>query len=200
MRATETRLQLALITLLVSSSVGSLMQGPAEPVWVPQNPPFGAVAALMGLPDLRSIMPVAGPALTDVRVADTPNPFTPRPGYYLRLTRLGDRIDARLFIWWFGNVFSIEPPANPSRRCTAPTEAVRVCVQEVSLASRDWRPLMQTLLKAQPCGTSRATDQYELRLQVFDKHYRESDVCDPVAQEVGKLFEGLVAALEGRRR
>jgi hypothetical protein len=190
-KATETRLQLALITLLVSSSVGPRMQGPPEPVWVPQNPPFGAVAALMGLPDLRSIMPVAGPALTDVRVADSPNPFIYRPGNYLRLTRLGDRINARLFIWWFGNAGPYEPPADPSRRCTAPTEAVRVCVQEVSLASRDWRPLMQTVLQAQPCGTSRPTDQYELRLQIFDKQYRESDVCDPLAQEVGKLFQTL---------
>jgi hypothetical protein len=135
-------------------------------------------------------MPVAGPGLTDVRVADTPNPFTPRPGNYLRLTRLGDRIDARLFIWWFGNVRPAEPPVDPSRRCTAPTEAVGVCVQEVSLALRDWRPLMQTLLEAQPCG-SRGTDQYELRLQIFDKRYRESEVCDPIAQEVGKLFEAL---------
>lgn len=50
---------------------------------------------------------------------------------------------------------------------------------------------MQTLLEAQPCGTSRATDQYELRLQVFDQQYREFDVCDPLAQEVGKLFATL---------
>jgi hypothetical protein len=40
-------------------------------------------------------------------------------------------------------------------------------------------------------STSRATDQYELRLQVFDKQYRESDVCDSLAQEVGKLFATL---------
>lgn len=77
MKATETRLQLALITLLVSSSVGSRMQGPPEPVWVPQNPPFGAVAALMGLPDLRSIMPVAGP-LSPMCVLPTPLTRLPR--------------------------------------------------------------------------------------------------------------------------
>ena len=185
------RFQPLFIALLLSGAAGQSVQGPKEPVWVPQNPPFGAVAALMGLPDLRSIMPVAGPALTDVRVADIPNPFTPRPGNYLRLTRLVDRIDARLFVWWFGNVFEAEPPVDSSRRCTAPTEAVRVCVQEVSLASRDWRPLLQTLLEAQPCRTSRATDQYELRVQVFDKRFRESEVCDPIAQEVGKLFQTL---------
>jgi hypothetical protein len=92
---------------------------------------------------------VAGPALTDVRVADRPNPLIPRPCNYLRLTRLGDRIDALLFVWWFGNVFEAELPLHPSRRCTTPTEAGRLCVQEVSLASRDWRPLMQMLLEAQ---------------------------------------------------
>jgi hypothetical protein len=191
MKVAEAGVQLAFITLLVSSSVGPRMQGPPEPVWAPQNPPFGAVAALMGLPDLRSIMPVAGPALTDVRVADSPNRFSYQPGNYLRLTRLRDRINARLFTWWFDNVGPYEPPADPSRRCTAATEAVRVCVQEVSLASRDWGPLMQTLLKAQPCTASRPTDQYELRLQIFDKQYRESDVCDPVAPDVGKLFQTL---------
>jgi len=191
MRAAETVLELAIIALFVVTSVGPATQGPTEPVWVPQNPPFGAVAALMGLPDLRSIMPVAGPALTDVRVADRPNPSVYQPGKYLRLTRLGDRINARLFIWWFRNVGPYEPPADPSRRCTAtPTEAPGVCVQEVSLPTRDWRPLIQTLLEADPCG-SRGTDQYELRLQIFDKQYRESDVCDPVAQEVGKLFQTL---------
>ncbi len=186
------RFQLLFITLLLSGAAGQSVQGPKEPIWVPQNPPFGAVAALMGLPDLRSIMPVAGPALTDVRVADTPNPFIYRPGNYLRLTRLGDRVDARLFMWWFDNVGPYEPPPDPSRRCTAPpTEAVRVCVQEVPLASRDWRPLMRTLLEAEPCSTSRATDQYELRVQVFDKRFLESEVCDPIAQEVGKLFQTL---------
>jgi hypothetical protein len=70
---------------------------------------------------------VAGPALTDVRVADRPNPLIPRPGNYLRLTRLGDRIDALLFVWWFGNVFEAELPLHPSRRCTTPTEAGRLC-------------------------------------------------------------------------
>ena len=60
------------------------IQGPKEPVWVPQNPPFGAVATLMGLPDLPSIMPVGGPALTDLRVADRPN-----PSVYVRLRAHG---------------------------------------------------------------------------------------------------------------
>jgi hypothetical protein len=174
------------------------MQGPPEPVWIPQAPPFGAIAALGGFPDLRSIQPVAGPAMTDVRVADFSG-LRLGPGRFLRLTQVGDTIHARLFLWWFGNVGPYEPPTDPSRRCTAPAEGPRVCVQSVPLGSRDWKPLMRTLLGAQPCGP-RPTDGYELRLQIFDKRYRESEVCDPVAEEVGKLFGVLLLPFEARKQ
>ena len=191
MKVAETGFQLALITLLVSSSVGPRMQGPTEPVWVPQNPPFGTIATLVDHPELPSILPMAGPTLTDVRVADFGGGFWQWPGKYLRLRRIGDRIDARLFLWWYGNKGPHEPPADPSRRCTTPTEGLRVCVQAVAFSSRDWWPLMQTLLEAQPSCGSRSTDEYELRLQIFDKRYRESEVCGPIAEKVGKLFETL---------
>jgi hypothetical protein len=177
--------------LLLGSTAPSQTRGPNEPVWVPQAPPFGAIAALAGFPDLRSIRPVAGPVMTDVRVGDFSG-LRQGPGRFLRLKQVGDKIEASLFLWWFGNIGPGEPPMDRNRRCTAPVEGPRVCVQPVWLEARDWRPLLRALLEASPCPQSRPTDQYELRLQVFDKGYRESDVCDPVAEEVGKLFAAIV--------
>jgi hypothetical protein len=178
------------LALLLSSTAPPQTHGPKEPVWVPQAPPFGAIAALAGFPDLRSIQPVAGPVMTDVRVGDFSG-LSQGPGRFLRLTQVGDKIEASPFLWWFGNIGPAEPPMDRNRRCTAPVEGPRVCVQPVSLAARDWTPLLRTLLEAS-CPQSRPTDQYELRLQIFDKRYRESDACDPVAEEFGKLFAAIV--------
>jgi hypothetical protein len=185
---------------LLSVASIEVPQAPTAPVWVPQAPPFGVVAALMGFPDLRSIQPVAGPAVIDVRVSDW-SPLGFRPGRLLRLIKRGDEITATLTLWWFGNITGSQlPPAATARRCTAGVEGGTVCAQPVKLEHREWAPLLRRLLDSPPCPVQRPTDEYELRIQIFERQYRELDVCNPVAAQVGALFIELERAAFTPRR
>jgi hypothetical protein len=55
------------IVLLGTTLIG---QAPKEPVWVPQTVPFGGIAALAGIPELRAVFPMAGPMTLDARLAE----------------------------------------------------------------------------------------------------------------------------------
>ena len=173
-----------------------LHQQQNEPVWYAAAPPFGAIAVLAGIPDLASVRPTTatkGPRMTDIRVADLPGWYS-LPGRYLRLTQVGDTISATMFQWSVGSD-RMMPPVDPSRRCTAPTEGPPVCIQSVGLpADMDWKPLMETLLKAQPCGSPRPADARELRLHaVHDppSGFRQVDICGQLADEVWNQFDRL---------
>jgi hypothetical protein len=84
-----------ILTALVVGVVESDAQVPTAPVWVPQAPPFGAIATLAQLPDLRSVWAVAGPASTDIRVAEW-SPLSPTPSRFLRLLQVDSAIKPTL--------------------------------------------------------------------------------------------------------
>src|SRR5690349_8842773 len=176
-----------LATVVVLAGAGARAQSPTAPVWVPQAPPFGTIATLSLLPDLRSIQPVAGPPVTDIRVADW-SPLRQGPGRVLRLLEVDGAITPTLILWWFGTLGPPAPPENSTRRCTMSAESGRVCIQPVLVREQDWKTLMQSLLVAQPCPRSRPTDGYELRLQVYASRasppFREAEVCNSVADDL----------------
>jgi len=185
-----------LLTALVVGVVESEAQVPTAPVWVPQAPPFGAIATLSHLPDLRSVSPLTGPPVTDVRVAEW-SPLSLTPGRFLRLLHVDNAVKPTLTLWWFGGLGPAEPPLTADRRCTIPAESPRVCVQPVLAPERkEWAVLMQTLLSAEPCPPMRPTDGFELRLQVYESsrvspRYRELAICDPVAAELRRRLDAM---------
>jgi len=172
----------------------SWAQVPSEPVWVPQAPPFGTIAALAGIPEIRAVFPMAGPLVTDVRVAERKGGFF--PSRFLRLTDTSGDLKATIYLWWIGSLGPYEPPASSATQCTVPREGPRVCILPIALnLQRDWRSVLNKVLAADVCPVTRATDAYELRVQVFERvpypRYRDSDLCDPTAKEFRELFDAL---------
>jgi len=185
-----------LITAFAAFVVASgAWQGPKEPVWVPQAPPFGAIAVLAGFPDLRATFPMAGPLVTDVRIAEW-SPMSFFPSRLLRLTDSDGTVNATMYLWWVQHLGPYEPPASPAIQCTKPREGAPVCILPISLnREREWRSVLNRALTADVCRLQRPTDMYELRAQVFERipypKYRDSEVCDPVASEFRDLFDSL---------
>jgi len=192
-----------LLTALVVGVVESHAQVPTATVWVPQAPPLGAIATLSQLPDLRSALAVAGPAVTDIRVAEW-SPLSRTPGRFLRLLQVDNAVKPTLTLWWFGGLGPAEPPLTADRRCTIPAESPRVCVQPVlAPEQQDWAVLMRTLLSAEPCPPMRPTDGFELRLQVYESsrvspRYRELAICDPVAAELRRRLDTMTVHVFAR--
>jgi hypothetical protein len=133
--------------------------------------------------------------VTDIRISEW-SPMAVFPSRFLRVTQVEDVFTAVLLQWWIGNLGPYEPPAGQAVRCTAPTEGPRTCILPVSLKDRrDWESVVRAMLTAKECELSRATDAFELRLQVFERvpnsRYRESQVCDPMATEFRELMDAL---------
>ena len=185
----------ALLTMFVLAGTDALGQRPTAPVWVPQAPPFGTIATLARLPDLRAILPMAGPPVTDVRVAEW-SPLSRGPGRFLRLLEVDGVIRPTVILWWFGELGSAEPRRSAARVCTTSAESGAVCIQPLVAReeAKDWEVFLRILLAAQPCPRNRPTDGFELRLQVYESKahfYREIDVCDPVAEDLRKRFDAV---------
>src|SRR5262245_4280254 len=166
-----------------------------EPVWVPQSPPFGTIAALAGFPELRAVFPMAGPLVTDVRVAER-SPMGAMPLRFVRLTDANNDLKAAMYFWWIGPLGPYEPPGSFAIQCTTPREGPRTCILPIALnVQRDWRSVLNKVLAADVCQVQRATDMYELRAQVFERvpypRYRDSELCDPIASEFLDLFDKL---------
>jgi hypothetical protein len=171
-------------------------QAPKEPVWVPQAPPFGTIAALAGFPELRAVYPMAGPLVIDVRVAEW-SPMGVLPSRFLRLADTGNDLKAAMYLWWIGPLGPYEPPASTAIQCTTPREGPRTCILPIALnVQRDWRSVLNRVLAADVCPVPRPTDMYELRVQVFERvpypRYRDSELCEPLASEFRALFDKLV--------
>jgi len=191
---------------LIAGLVGvtALAQVPKETVWVLQNPPFGSIASLAGFPELPSAFPMGGSLQIDVRVSERiVGAVGGFPSRFLRLTQTGDKVDAALYLWWFGQLGPYEPPPSLPRRCTEPREGPGVCVLPLSSVQHDWPSVLRDVLTAQVCPASRGTDAYELRVQVFERmsspKYRASDLCEPIATRLRTLMDAL-APNDFRRR
>lgn len=184
----------ALAAVLVGGT--ALGQGPKETVWVLQDPPFGTIASLAGIPELSSAYPMAGPLHTDVRLSERrvgigSEGSTSR---FVRLTQTGDKVDGALYLWWFGQP-AHEPPASLPKRCTQPREGPGVCVLPLPPVQHDWPSLLRDVLTADVCPGSRLMHAYELRVQVFERmpypKYRASELCEPIATRLGTLIYAL---------
>lgn len=195
-----------LVCVLAAVVLGVTAFGQAgkETLWVLQNPPFGSIATLAGFPELPSAFPVSGPLQIDVRLSErivgVAGGF---PSRFLRLTQKGDQVDAALYLWWFGQLGPYEPPASLPRRCTEPREGSAVCVLPLPSVHHDWPSVLREVLAADVCPATRAADQYEFRIQVFDRttfpRYRASDLCEPVATRLRTLLNA-VAPNDFRQR
>lgn len=187
---------LIIVPMVVLFGVIVVGQTPTENVWVLQNPPFGSIASLAGFPELSSMFPMGGPVTIDVRLSErivgAAGGF---PSRFLRLTQTGDRVDASLYLWWYGQLGLYEPPVSIARRCTEPREGPRLCVFPGPSVDYDWQSVLGDVLAADACPASRPTDAYEFRVQVFQRvpypRYRTSELCEPIAARLRVVLDAL---------
>jgi hypothetical protein len=159
------------------------------------------IAALAGIPELRAVFPMAGPMTLDARLAEkSPMGIGGVRLRFIRLTRIDGRVEAAAYVWWHGQPGPNDSQESSVRRCTEPRESVPLCIVPVPLPldmKRDWEPVLDKLLTAKVCDSGRATDQYELRAEVFTRGssgplgFRAYEVCNPIASEFRALFDEL---------
>jgi len=153
---------------------------------------------------LSSAFPMGGPLQVDVRVSErgvgVAGGF---PSRFLRLTQSDTEVDASLYLWWFGQLGPYEPPASLPRKCTQPREGPSLCVLPLRSVQHDWRSVLRDVLTADACPAARATDEYELRVEVFERmpypRYRTVDLCAPMATRLQTLL-GALAPNDFRRQ
>jgi hypothetical protein len=201
------RVKVPFVSLLIAVLLGvtAVGQTRADNVWVLQNPPFGSIASLAGFPELPSMFPMAGPLQRDVRLSErivgVEGGF---PSRFLRLTQTGDRVDAALYLWWYGQLGPYEPPVSSERRCTEPREGPRLCVLPLPSVEHDWQSVLRDVLTADACPASGGVPHaYKLPVQVFQRiaypTYRASDLCEPIAARLRTLLDA-VAPKDFRQR
>ena len=113
------------------------------------------------------------------------------------MTDTSNDLKAALSLWWIGPLGPYEPPASSAIQCTTPREGARTCILPIALnVQREWRSVLNRVLAADVCQVPRATNGYELRVQVFagvpNPRYRDSELCEPIAAEFRDLFDKLV--------
>jgi hypothetical protein len=197
------KVQAACVAAFVLLGTWTSSQGPKEPVWVAQAPPFGAIATLGGFPELSAFYPMAGPLAVDIRLSEEWNGWGQMPVRFVRLTSVGKDVRGSLLLWWIGKTGPEKP--TDRARCTTPAEGVPVCIQPIPVAAQyEWGSLLQTILAAEPsCPEPHTTHIYKVKAQVFDRSqgypmFRLLEICDPLATKVSEVFNELVAAAKGR--